>query len=329
MQDPDFWNRRERATSVSQEAARLRQEIEELEELEREVRDVASVVREIQEEDCASLSNDVQNQLRRIEEKVFSLETRIFLSGEHDALPAIVALHAGAGGVDAMDWTQMLVRMYVRFCERQGWRSEVLDESRGQEAGIKRFVMRVEGPYAYGYLKAEAGVHRLVRISPFDAEKMRHTSFALVEVVPELEETEVDIKENDIRIDTFLASGHGGQSVNTTYSAVRIVHLPTGITVVCQNERSQTQNKERAFKILKSKLHRYYQARQEEERKMLRGEFSEAAWGNHIRSYVLHPYQLVKDHRTGEESSDIEAVLDGNIQPFIEAYLRKKEDSPL
>jgi peptide chain release factor 2 len=215
------------------------------------------------------------------------------------------------------------VRMIFRFCEKQGWAVRIVDESRGAEAGYKSITFEVKGLYAYGYLKSEHGVHRLVRISPFDAEKMRHTSFALIEVLPELDEkAEVELKPEDIRIDTFMAGGKGGQSVNTTYSAVRIVHIPTGISVSCQNERSQAQNKETAMKVLRAKLFRLEQEKRAAERQELRGEYKSAEWGNQIRSYVLHPYHLVKDHRSDYESTDPESVLEGNLFPLSEAYLR-------
>lgn len=217
----------------------------------------------------------------------------------------------------------MLMRMYLRYAEQKGWSVRVVDESVGQEAGIKSATFEVNGRYAYGHLRAEAGVHRLVRISPYDAEKMRHTSFALVEVLPEMDDADdVNLNEEDLRIDTFMSSGHGGQSVNTTYSAVRIVHVPTGITVSCQNERSQQQNKETALKILKGKLQTLQLEEQQKEKQALRGEYQEAAWGNQARSYVLHPYKLAKDHRTNYEEQDVEAVLDGKLDSFIEHYLR-------
>lgn len=323
MGHDDFWNDHLKASQAAKESAGLKEEVDKLERMEKEVNDLASVVRDSEKIGDTSLESEIDNQLARLEKDVSSLEFFVLFSGEHDKSDVIMALHSGAGGVDAMDWTGMLVRMYMRFFEKKGWKTEVIDESRGQEAGIKSIVMRVHGRWAYGYLKAEAGVHRLVRISPFDAEKMRHTSFALVEVLPELDEVgDIELNSEDLRIDTFMSGGHGGQSVNTTYSAVRVVHLPTGITVKCQNERSQTQNKEIALKILKSKLHQYEQAKLEEEKQALRGEFSEAAWGNQARSYVLHPYKMVKDHRTNYETQEVDKVLDGGLDEFVEAYLK-------
>lgn len=260
-----------------------------------------------------------------IEKRFSECEFEILFTGKHDRSNALLAIHAGTGGVDAMDWAEMLLRMYVRFCEQRKWRVKILEKLHGGEAGIKSATIEVEGFYAYGYLKAENGVHRLVRISPFDAEGMRHTSFALVEVVPDLGGVEeIKINNEDIRIDVFRASGHGGQGVNTTDSAVRITHLPTGIVVSCQNERSQLQNKETALRYLRAKLHRLSEIEKEEEKKQLRGDYSEAAWGNQIRSYVLNPYRLVKDHRTGYETQEIKSVLDGEILPFIESVLRRE-----
>lgn len=327
MGQPGFWGDNERATGVAKEVAELKEDIEKLESMEQGLEDVAAVLR-MEEEHDKSLLQDIEKQVSDLAKQVEALEFVVLLSGEHDEADVIMALHAGAGGVDAMDWTGMLQRMYLRYFESKGWKAEIVDESRGQEAGVKSAVIRVHGRHAYGYLKAEAGVHRLVRISPFDGEKMRHTSFALVEVLPELDDIgEIELRDEDIRIDTFMAGGHGGQSVNTTYSAVRVVHEPTGITVKCQNERSQTQNKETALKILKSKLHQYEQAKLEEEKQALRGEFSEAAWGNQARSYVLHPYKMAKDHRTEHETQDVEKVLDGDLDDFIEAYLKSLKAS--
>ncbi len=260
--------------------------------------------------------------LKQFEEMEFLL----LFTEKYDINNAVVALHAGTGGTDAQDWTEMLLRMYMRYCESRGFETRILSIHSGNEAGIKKAVIEVIGMYAYGYLKSEAGVHRLVRISPYDAEKMRHTSFALVEVLPELGAVEeVVVKPDDLRVEVFRASGHGGQGVNTTDSAVRITHIPTGIVVSCQNERSQAQNKEHAMSYLRAKLRMYYETEADEERKKIRGEFSEIAWGNQIRSYVLHPYKLVKDHRTKHETADVDYVLNGGVERFVEEYLKKKK----
>lgn len=301
----------------------LQKEVHDWETLDTDVRDALQLAHEADATGEHDVRFDLEKTLQQLTVRFADLEFYILLSGKYDRSNAILAIHAGTGGTDAQDWAAMLLRMYLRFCEQQGWRVDVVDRSMGQEAGIKSATLEVQGVFAYGYLKAEAGVHRLVRISPFDAEAMRQTSFALVEVIPELEEIkEMEIDPKDLRIDTFMAGGHGGQSVNTTYSAVRIVHLPTKITVQCQNERSQTQNKETAMKILKAKLHQRKLAEQHKEKQELRGEYTEAAWGNQIRSYVVHPYKQVKDHRTKFESKDPQDVLDGNLKPFIEAMLR-------
>ncbi|TAL50613.1 peptide chain release factor 2 [Patescibacteria group bacterium] len=319
MSAPEFWNDAEQAQRVSKEAAELRQEVTDWEELIGEVSELEELVGLGDE----TMKEDLEHKCSLAQEKFSKMEFATLFAGAYDRDPAIVAIHAGSGGTEAQDWTQMLTRMYMRYAEKKGWRVTVLWESRAEDVGLKSITFRVEGRWAYGYLKSEAGVHRLVRISPFDAEKMRHTTFALVEVIPELEDVaEIQIDPKDLRIDTFMSGGKGGQSVNTTYSAVRIVHLPTNISVSCQNERSQQQNKETAMKVLKSKLHQLALKAKEKEKSELRGEYQSAEWGNQIRSYVLHPYKLVKDHRTDFETSDAEGVLEGDIEAFMEAYLR-------
>lgn len=245
-----------------------------------------------------------------------------FLTEPYDKNNAILSFHAGAGGTDAQDWTEMLMRMYQRFAEKKKWKVFLIDESRGSEAGIKSATLEIVGQYAYGFLKAESGVHRLVRISPFDAEKMRHTSFALVDILPEIPNPKIAIKEKDLKIETFRASAKGGQNVQKVESAVRITHLPTKIVVNCQAERSQYQNKERALKILKSKLYQFEMAKKEEEKERIRGRVLPASWGYQIRSYVLHPYKMVKDHRTNYETGEVQKILDGDLDQFIEKYLK-------
>ncbi len=322
---PDFWADQANARTVSQRLSGMQEEYGAWEAIKGETVDLLAFADLAHREKDQSVATDVEKKLDDLQKRFSALEFHVLFSGSHDRSNVIMALHAGTGGVDAMDWTGILLRMYLRFCEKKGWRVQILDESRGQEAGFKSVLMRVEGAYAYGYLKSEAGVHRLVRISPFDAEKMRHTSFALTEILPELESVEeIKIEPKDLRVDTFLSSGHGGQSVQTTYSAVRIVHLPTGITVSCQNERSQVQNREMAMKILASKLQALNEAKLEEEKQQLRGEYTEAAWGNQARSYVLQPYQMVKDHRTEYETSDVEGVLEGKLDELIESYLKTR-----
>lgn len=245
------------------------------------------------------------------------------LTGEYDRSNAILSFHAGAGGTDAQDWTELLMRMYQRFAEKKKWRVFLIDQSQGREAGIKSATLEIIGQYAYGFLKAEAGVHRLVRISPFDAEKMRHTSFALVDVLPEIPNPKVEIKDKDLKVETYRASGHGGQNVQKIESAVRITHLPTKITVSCQVERSQAQNRERAMKILASKIYQFQQTKKEEEKEILRGRVLPASWGYQIRSYILHPYKMVKDHRTNLQINDPQKVLDGDLSQLIEVYFEK------
>ncbi|MFH1291749.1 MAG: peptide chain release factor 2 [bacterium] len=319
MNQPDFWNDQKSAQAIGQDYQDIKSEVEKWEEVKRKADDLL----ELCQSNDKSLQAEIEEQAEKLEKQFQDYEFFLLLNGSYDKNNAIVAIHAGSGGTEAQDWVEMLLRMWLRFCEKQGWKTNILHESRGQEAGYKSVMFSVQGRYAYGYLKSEHGVHRLVRISPFDAEKMRHTSFALAEVLPELDErVDIKIDPKDLRIDTFNASGHGGQSVNTTYSAVRIVHLPTKVTVSCQNERSQTQNKETAMKVLIAKLHRLEMERQSEQRKELRGEYKSAEWGNQIRSYVLHPYHLVKDHRTEHETSDPDKVLGGDLLKFSEEYLR-------
>ncbi len=258
-----------------------------------------------------------------VEKELDRLEFELLLSGPHDRDPAILAIHAGAGGTDAQDFTQILMRMYLRWAEQQGYKTEILDSLRGGEAGFKSVTMSINGPYAFGYLLAERGVHRLVRLSPFDEAHRRHTSFALVEVMPELSsDIEIEIRSDDLKVDVFKASGAGGQHVQKNSTAVRITHQPTGIVVACQNERSQVQNREVALKILRGKLYEMEQQKLADEQSRLKGDHISAGWGNQIRSYVLHPYHMIKDLRTGFETGNSSAVLDGDIQSFIEAYLQ-------
>ncbi len=278
-----------------------------------------------QEEHDEATLLEVRQDLSRLEKKIRKAELQRLLGGKHDISNAIVTIHPGAGGTEAQDWADMLLRMYLRWCERHGFKVQMLDLLPGEEAGIKSATFLVQGEFAYGHLKSEAGVHRLVRISPFDASGRRHTSFASVFVVPELDESiEIDVDEKDLRIDTYRASGAGGQHVNKTSSAVRITHIPTGIVVQCQNERSQHKNKAIALKILKGRLYQLEKAKREEEKQKLHDQKKEIGFGSQIRSYVLHPYQMVKDHRTGIETGNVNDVLDGNIDKFIEAYLQEE-----
>ncbi len=319
----DFWNDPGHAKEELQKLSDLKKDHDAWATLRAELLELEEMMRMSLEEKDAGLAEDFQQKIEALEKRYLDQEFSLLFSGVYDARPAIVSIHAGAGGTDAQDWAEMLERMLVRYAERKGWHVRLVDESRGGEAGIKSATFFVSGRYAYGHLKSEHGVHRLVRQSPFNADALRQTSFALVEVVPEVDEdVSVDIDPKDLRIDTFMSGGKGGQSVNTTYSAVRIVHLPTKITVSCQNERSQTQNRETAMKILKSKLVLLREQALQEEKQKLRGEFKSAEWGNQIRSYVVHPYHLVKDHRTDVETADTDAVLNGELDLFVEGYLR-------
>ena len=289
--------------------------------LEKEVTDIAEMV-SLAEED-ASLWEEIQTEVDEVASRLDELELEMAFSSEYDARSAILAFHAGAGGTESQDWTEMLLRMYLRWAERRGYQAEVLDVSPGEEAGIKSAIVEVSGDYAWGYLKSEHGVHRLVRLSPFDSDYARHTSFALVEVMPEAGgDVDVNIEPDDLKIDVFRSSGPGGQHMQKTSSAVRMTHLPTGLVVTCQSERSQHQNKEIAMRILRSRLLELELEKRAEERAKLKGKRIAAGWGNQIRSYVLHPYKMVKDHRTNYETSNTDAVLDGELDGFIIAYLR-------
>jgi peptide chain release factor 2 len=325
MSSPDFWARGERAQETVAELKAVKAVVQPIREIQREVDDLLVLHQLAIEEESASTLEEVRRSIAAVTARLEKVELASLFTDEKDRADCYFSIHAGAGGTESCDWAQMLLRLYTRWLERSGFSFETISILADEEAGIKNATLHVKGPYAFGYLKAEMGVHRLVRISPFDAAKRRHTSFASVDVVPELEEEEIDINENDLRIDTYRSSGAGGQHVNVTDSAVRITHLPTGLVVACQNERSQHKNRAVAMKILKSRL---YQMREEERQKQLKqqyGEKGDIAFGSQIRSYVLQPYRLVKDHRTGVETGNVDAVLDGDIDAFIEAYLRQEQ----
>jgi len=322
LQEPDFWSNRQQATLISKEQAELQTEVDIWLKLRKDIAELLSLAQLADKEKDNSMTIEFIKKLKNLATIFNKLSIDILLAGEYDKASVILSIYAGAGGTDAQDWTAMLERMLLRYGVAKDFKTTIIDRQVGSEAGIKSVTIHFKGKFAYGWLKSEAGVHRLVRISPFDAEKMRHTSFAMVEVLPELvTDTTIELKDEDLEITTAKSSGPGGQGVNTTDSAVRIKHKSTGITVRCQNERSQLQNKETALKILKSKLQQYNQVEQEEERQKIRGEFSAAAWGNQIRSYVFHPYKLVKDHRTNYETQEINKILDGELDDFVMAYL--------
>jgi peptide chain release factor 2 len=320
---PGFWDDPDAAQRQMQELAHLEAIVSPWQEVRRRLEDVRVLVELAQEEaNPEAYEEDLRAEVAAVRKKLSELEIADLLSGEHDAANAILEVNAGAGGTEACDWAQMLVRMYVRWAERHGYKVDLVDETPGDVAGIKSATLHVQGPSAYGYLKAERGVHRLVRISPFDAAKRRHTSFASVDVVPEIaEDVEVEINPKDLRIDTYLSSGAGGQNVQKNETAVRITHLPSGIVVSCQNERSQLKNREFAMKMLRARLAEIQRREQQEKMAELRGEMRAIEWGNQIRSYVFQPYTLVKDHRTNAETGNIIAVMEGEIDPLIHAYL--------
>ncbi len=325
---PEFWGGPEKAQKVLKEQSDLRQTVDQHGGLVKRLEDERLMLEMAAEEGDAGTLQEIETGLADLAKRIRGLEMQSILSGEYDKGNALLAINAGAGGTESQDWAQMLLRMYMRWFETKRFKAEVIDILAGDEAGMKNVTVSVEGAYAYGYLRAESGVHRLVRISPFDANKRRHTSFASVSAYPEItDDIDLDVDEKDLRIDTYRAGGHGGQHINVTDSAVRITHLPTGIVAQCQNERSQHKNKAMAMKVLRSRLYEHYKAVKDEEMAKLEGVKQAIAWGSQIRSYVLAPYQLVKDHRTGEETGNVSAVLDGDVDRFIEAFLFKPPDA--
>ncbi len=318
----DFWQDANRAKEILKQQSDLKRDVDAIHGLESEIDDLEALVELLEEEQDKESEAELEQRLKGLEQKIQSLEFQQKLGNPEDRSSAIVSINAGAGGTEAQDWSEMILRMLLRWCERKGYQTEIIDFLAGDEAGVKSVTFTVKGPYAYGYLKAENGIHRLVRISPFDANRRRHTSFASVSVIPEMpEDVDIEIDEGDLKIDTYRASGAGGQHVNKTDSAVRITHLPTGIVVQCQNERSQYRNKQMAMSVLKSRLYELKRKEEEEKLEAIRGEKKGIEWGSQIRSYVLHPYRMVKDHRTGVETGNVDEVLDGGLDPFINAYL--------
>ncbi len=322
MAKQDFWDDPDKSKDILKERAHLTDIVKDFDELGTELEESELLLDMAVDEEDADTIKEVAAKARALQKKIRALEVRQMLSGENDDKNAIVSINAGAGGTEAQDWAQMLLRMYLRWCERKGFTTEMVDLLEGEEAGIKSATFTASGRFAYGLLKAESGIHRLVRISPFDASGRRHTSFAAVFVYPEIDDTiEIDIKPSDLRIDTYRASGAGGQHVNKTSSAVRITHLPTGIVVQCQNEKSQHRNRDIAMKVLRARLYERERQKQQEKMQELHDNLDDIAWGNQIRSYVLQPYRLVKDHRTQVEKGNVDAVLDGELDEFIEAFL--------
>ncbi|MBH42634.1 MAG: peptide chain release factor 2 [Chloroflexi bacterium] len=317
-----FWDNYQSAQNYMVRLSELKDIVESWQNIEDKVSSTIDLIDLIIQEADFSLASSIEEDIKEIEDDLDHREFLLTLSGEHDQRGAILAIHSGAGGTESQDWAQMLLRMYLRWSDNNGFQTTILDMSSGDEAGIKSVTVNVTGTFAYGNLKSEIGVHRLVRLSPFDSDHARHTSFALVEVLPESEgNAEIVINNDDIRVDVFKASGHGGQSVQKNSTAIRITHLPTSIVVTCQNERSQFQNKEHAMKVLRARLMDLQLKNRAEEQAKLKGEHVSAEWGNQIRSYVLHPYRMVKDHRTGYETSNTDEVLDGNIDQFLKSYL--------
>ena len=321
MAAPEFWDEPAVAQRTIKTANKLREEVESWGGFAHRIQDAT----ELAHMDDDSLRTELEKEIESIEKELEKRSFTAMLSGRYDSEDALLAIHAGAGGTDSQDWAEMLQRMYLRWAEMRGFATEIIDQTEGEEAGIKSVTIAVEGKYAFGYLRSEKGVHRLVRLSPFDAAHRRHTSFALVEVLPQIamDDPEIEIDASDLKIDVFKSSGAGGQSVQKNSTAVRITHIPTGLVVSCQNERSQLQNKENALRVLRARLLEMKQAEKDEEVASLRGEYTKAEWGSQIRSYVLHPYQMVKDHRTDHEWGNTQAVLDGELDDFMEAYLKQ------
>lgn len=324
MTYPDFWDNQEKAQKVIDESNGLKAMVDKYQDLANKHEDGEVTLELIKEEPDAEMQEELGESIRALKKEFDDFELEILLNGPYDANNAILELHPGAGGTESQDWASMLLRMYQRFADKQGWKVETIDYLPGEEAGVKSVTLRIIGHNAYGYLKAEKGIHRLVRISPFDSSGRRHTSFVSCDVMPEFDDDiEIEVRTEDLRIDTYRASGAGGQHINTTDSAVRITHVPTGVVVSCQTERSQIKNRESAMKMLKAKL--YQRELDEQQRKLdeIRGEKTDIGWGSQIRSYVFHPYSMVKDHRTNYEVGNTSGVMDGDIMPFIDAYLRK------
>lgn len=328
VQNDETWRDQAKFTELNQEISKLKRKIDPWISIKKETDDSIELIEMALAEEDLELISEITSSIKILEERFGELETRELLSDPDDVKDAFITIHPGAGGTESQDWASMLFRMYSRWGEKNGFTIDYIDYTQGDEAGIKSATILVKGEYAYGFLKGETGVHRLVRISPFDANKRRHTSFASIEVLPDVEDNvEVDINENDLKIDTYRASGAGGQHVNKTDSAVRITHIPTGIVVQCQNERSQHKNKAFAMKVLKARLYERHKAEQDEKMQEFAGEKKDISWGNQIRSYVFQPYTLVKDHRTGEETGSVDFVFDGELNRFLYAYLKSKKNS--